>query len=62
MLSQIPLAAIKSVRAMPEDDMPASAADPGVEHYYLVITTVRPQEDPFFSFTKPASLTMCHLL
>ncbi|KAG7401151.1 hypothetical protein PHYBOEH_002709 [Phytophthora boehmeriae] len=36
---QIPLSAIKVVRAMPEDEAPSSSAEPGVEHYYLEIAT-----------------------
>ncbi|KAF1331535.1 hypothetical protein FI667_g4035, partial [Globisporangium splendens] len=33
------LSMIKSVRAMPEDEVPPSAVEPGTEHYYLEITT-----------------------
>uniref|UniRef100_K3WLT2 PH domain-containing protein n=1 Tax=Globisporangium ultimum (strain ATCC 200006 / CBS 805.95 / DAOM BR144) TaxID=431595 RepID=K3WLT2_GLOUD len=33
------LSMIKSVRAMPEDEVPSSAVEPGTEHYYLEITT-----------------------
>ncbi|GLE10681.1 hypothetical protein PINS_up022898 [Pythium insidiosum] len=35
----LPLSAIKSVRAMPEDDAPPSAVEPLIEHYYLEINT-----------------------
>lgn len=35
----VPLAAIKSVRAMPEDEAPYASVEPGVEHYYLEICT-----------------------
>jgi hypothetical protein len=37
----LPLTAIKSVRAMPEDDAPPNAVEPNAEHYYLEINTVR---------------------
>lgn len=35
----VPLAAIKSVRAMPEDEAPYASVEPGLEHYYLEICT-----------------------
>ncbi|TMW57033.1 hypothetical protein Poli38472_002958 [Pythium oligandrum] len=35
----VPLATIKVVRAMPEDDAPISAVEMGSEHYYLEIIT-----------------------
>lgn len=38
---QLALSMIKSVRAMPEDEVPVSAIEPGTEHYYLEIATVR---------------------
>lgn len=34
---------IKSVRAMPEDEVSPSAVEPGTEHYYLEIATVSKQ-------------------
>lgn len=34
---------IKSVRAMPEDEVLPSAIEPGSEHYYLEIATVSRQ-------------------
>lgn len=39
--SQLPLSAIKSVRAMPEDEAPYASVEIGSEHYYLEIATVR---------------------
>lgn len=40
--AQLPLAAITSVRAMPEDEAPYASVELGSEHYYLEIATVRP--------------------
>lgn len=38
---QLPLSAIRSVRAMPEDEAPYASVELGAEHYYLEIATVR---------------------
>ncbi|TYZ58268.1 hypothetical protein PybrP1_007945 [[Pythium] brassicae (nom. inval.)] len=36
---KLPLSVITGVRAMPEDEVPAAAVEPGSEHYYLEIST-----------------------